>query len=189
MEQKSENGSLSSTTCSTACNWSDDAIRCAFDSAPLSDASKLTYKATMSMLVRCHASARSQDQSAGETAPDTLCQWLAMPSCAFPAIQRQYPALRTQQGSVKTTLALFKYSVACGKECLVSQNHSGACSAAWGDAHSAWHLILRHLDQQVRAEVATSERSVREVAGWIGMKDVREAEVLLRAERGMRAIA
>ena len=160
--------------------WDDQALHAAFDAAPLAPASIRTYNSTLNMIARCHALSRGTALAGGHTATNTLAEWLLLPSIAWPAIKGAYPAARTQHQMVKTTLAAFKYALGCGKDCLTSQQHSVACNTACGSAHSEWHTILRHLDQQLRAQVASSEMSTRETAAWVDHTEVRAAEESLR---------
>ena len=120
-----------------------------------STGSKRTYRAALNMISRCNTLSRAQGLAGGQTAPATLTEWIARPSCAWPAIQAAYPAARTQQQAVKCILAVFKYGLDCSKECLLSETHSNACGTACGTAHAEWHTVLRQLDQQVRAQVAS----------------------------------
>ena len=174
----------SNAPCAASGAWTDSALRTTFDNAPLADASKRTYRATLNMISRCHALSRAQGLAGGQTAPATLAEWIARPSSAWPAIQTAYPAVRTQQQAVKCILAVFKYGLGCSKECLLSEKHSDACGAVCGGAHAEWHAVLRQLDQQVRAQVASSEMSAREAEAWIEYADVKAAEERLRTECG-----
>ena len=184
MESQAEVKAVGGTACSAASTWADNSLHAAFDNAPLAEASKRSYRATLSMFARCHALVKRQGLAGGQSAPATLAEWMAKPSCAWPAIRQAYPAVRTQQQVVKCILAVFKYALHCGKDCVLSQTHNDACDAACGDAHGQWHVILRQLDQQVRAQVASSEMSAREEAAWIEYADVRAAEQRLRMECG-----